>query len=442
MNAELRNAGLLSAVVLALVAAAVWWRRRGVKAEWTRKLVHFGGGMVCLSFPFLLQSPWTVLGMALALSALFAGGRRWGFLACLHDVDRPTRGSEYYPLAVWMVFVLSLGEPWRYVCALLVLGVADACAALIGSRYGTIRYEIETEQKSLEGSLVFLLISFLAIHLPLLLMTELPRATCVLAALLVAVLVTGFEAVSLHGTDNIFVPLGVCVILARITTKPVAEIAYQNASLVAMCVVIGWLARRTRSLNVSGTIVLILGAYGAWSLGSEWWALPILSAFVAYMASWYWLPADGRAGLLKVRIVFRAVIIPLLLVIGANSFDAGATLYHPFLATMGSVLAFALWNHVMRFRPVTGPKRWGLTLAIAILATAVVGLPVWRTFGPAPAITFLALLATVTVVAIAHNLCLGPKPRLEGDALWSACRLVLTGAAAIIMLALQHLTGR
>jgi dolichol kinase len=38
-----------------------------------------------------------------------------------------------------------------------------------------VRYEVEDEKKSLEGSLVFLVIAFLAIHLPVLLMTDLPR---------------------------------------------------------------------------------------------------------------------------------------------------------------------------------------------------------------------------------------------------------------------------
>jgi phytol kinase len=438
MNTELRNAGLLSMAVMALLAIAVWWRQHGAKAEWTRKLFHFGGGLVCLSFPFLLRSPWTVLMMALGLSALFACGKQWRFLACLHDVDRPTRGSEYYPLAVWMVFVLSAGELWRYVCALLVLGVADAGAALIGSRYGTLRYEVETEQKSLEGSLMFLLISFLAIHLPLLLMTDLPRATCVLSALLVAMLVTGFEAVSLHGTDNLFVPVGVCVLLGKITTKPVAEITYQDASLFTMCVGIGLLAWRARSLNVGGTIVIILAAYGAWSLGSEWWALPILSAFAVYMVSWLWLPSSDRTGLLKVRMVFRAVVVPLLLVIIANSFGTGAVLYRPYVTSMSTVLTFALWTHVMRFHPKSGRQRWALTFASSIVATAVAGLPVWWALGPAPVVTLCAILVTVAIVAVAHNLFVGAKPSLEGDALWSSCRLLLTVTAALIMLVLQR----
>jgi hypothetical protein len=51
------------------------------------------------------------------------------------------------------------------------------------------------------------------------------------------------------------------------------------------------------------------------------------------------------------------------------------------------------------------------------------------------------LLVTVTIVTATHNLVFGAQPRLEGEALSSAGRLLLTVAAAIIMSALQRLIG-
>ena len=43
------------------------------------------------------------------------------------------------------------------------------------------------------------------------------------------------------------------------------------------------------------------------------------------------------------------------------------------------------------------------------------------------------MLVTVTIVTKAHNPVVGAQPRMEGEALWSAGRLLLTVAAAIIM---------
>ena len=60
-------------------------------------------------------------------------------------MGRKSRGAEYYPLSVFLVFVMTPGRPWLYLAAVLVLAVGDAFAALIGSRYGVIRYEVEDE---------------------------------------------------------------------------------------------------------------------------------------------------------------------------------------------------------------------------------------------------------------------------------------------------------
>ncbi len=90
--ADLRGAAILSAVFVVLLVIAELWRRLGTpKPEWTRKLVHLGGGIACLFFPFLVQSPWVVLAMALTLTALFVLGGKLGFL------QEPARGGAEEP---------------------------------------------------------------------------------------------------------------------------------------------------------------------------------------------------------------------------------------------------------------------------------------------------------------------------------------------------------
>jgi dolichol kinase len=341
---DLPGAALLAAVFLALLVAAELWRRFGnPHAEWTRKLVHMGGGLACLFIPFLVRSAWVVLALALALTAVFALGGRLGFLRSLHGVGRRSRGVEYYPLSVFLVFLIARGRPWIYVSALLVLAVGDAFAALIGSRYGVVRYQVEDEHKSLEGSMVFLVIAFLAIHLPMLLLTGLPRPVCVLAALLVAALVTGFEAISLEGADNLFVPLAVAVVLGKITAQPLAEVIFQNLSLLVICLVVAAFVWRTRALNAGGTLAFILYAYGAWSLGSWQWALPAFVGFAAYLAVWVYRGRHGRPAGARVRTLARAVLPPFCILIVANSMrQAFAPAYGPYVAASGAVLAFCL----------------------------------------------------------------------------------------------------
>jgi hypothetical protein len=164
----------------------------------------------------------------------------------------------------------------------------------------------------------------------------------VLAALLVAALVTGFEAISLEGADNLFVPLAVVVILGKITTKPLSEVVFQNLSLLAICLAIGLAVWRFRSFNVGGAIAFILFAYGTWSLGSWVWALPVLVGFAGYLAAWRRFALPGHGSAVKVRNVARALLPPFTMLLLANSLGRYETFFAPYLATSAAVIAFSL----------------------------------------------------------------------------------------------------
>ena len=53
--------------------------------------------------------------------------------------------------------------------------LADAVAALIGIRYGTLQYQTTEGTKSVEGSVAFFFVAFLSVLVPLLVFTEVDR---------------------------------------------------------------------------------------------------------------------------------------------------------------------------------------------------------------------------------------------------------------------------
>ncbi len=181
---DLVGAALLCLMVaLNLGIAEAWARLRSPNPEFTRKYVHIAGGLGSLLFPFLVASHWVVLGLALGFAGLFLAGSRFGWFKSLGGVNRRGRGSEYYPLAIWGLFFISQGKPWLYIASVLILAVADASAALVGSEYGRIRYRVGNDgEKSLEGSFFFLLISFNAVQITLTLMTPWAPTKCILVA--------------------------------------------------------------------------------------------------------------------------------------------------------------------------------------------------------------------------------------------------------------------
>ena len=419
--ADVRGAAVIAALFgIILVLAEVWARAWNGKPEHTRKLVHLGGSAIGVFLPLLVESVAVAFLLTFGLSLLFFVTSKGKVLRSVGGVARSSRGSEYYPLAVFLVFVLAEDQYWRYLASLLTLGVADAFAALVGSEYGRVRYDVEDESKSLEGSLVFLVVAYLAIQLPTLLLTDLDPATVVLSSLLVALVVTGFEAISLRGADNLFVPIAACVILGKITTKPLEEIVFQNASLVGLCIVMGFGAHWFPALNVGATIAVLLFTYGLWSLGSPLWALPVLIGLVALVTA-----RSGRFSgkYIGVRPVARACIPLVAILVLSNTNAAHNFWYAPYL---GAAAAMTVIGVVQ----AGGSRARAVVLALAACAVIVL-LP--TRFAPSAPVSSVALLFGMALAGGGAALAMRrryPAQSRLGEAIPALTAMLTAGAVA------------
>lgn len=142
-----------------------------------------------------------------------------------HCVERRSEGGFYFLLAVCLLFAVGRERPLFYLISLLVLMLADSSAALVGTTWGRRFYSIKKERRSVEGSLVFLGVAFIAVCAPLLLWTDLDRSTAVLVGLQLALLVTCVEAVSTRGIDNLLVPVATYGLLVGMTGLNAGAIA-------------------------------------------------------------------------------------------------------------------------------------------------------------------------------------------------------------------------
>ncbi len=435
---------LLSAAFLAIVVVAEAWRRFGnPDPEWTRKLIHLSGGAIALCIPLVIRSSWVVLVMALAMSGFFALGKLGGRLRSLHGVSRKSRGTEYYPLVIYVLFCLTRGQPWKYVICVLVLAVADTLAALIGSRYGRIHYELDENRKSLEGSLVFFAAALLAVAIPLATWPDPsipPLASCLPAALLVAVLATGFEAIAQDGRDNIWVPLGTFAVLTKILRQPLREIAIQNAKLAGLCLAVGLIVWWSGSMNVGGTLVFVLAAYGCWALTSFDWVLPVILAFALYLLVGVMCRHRPRFGS---RTVVHWLLLPWLVVVAANFvwLRGDLAMYHflygPYLAACTAVTSQVIWYPISARGWLQTWKRIGGIAASILASWAVVTLVPWLAQTDVlPAALFWPLGATMVLVLPAALWEAGPGKAAP----LSQQRLVewaVIGGAASLVLAAQ-----
>ena len=98
LQSDALPAMFISAGILALfVTGELLHRFRGLRVELTRKLSHVGAGLIVLSFPWLLSSPWTVAVLCIAFAGLLAIGKVTGLLSSVHSVERQTGGALLLP---------------------------------------------------------------------------------------------------------------------------------------------------------------------------------------------------------------------------------------------------------------------------------------------------------------------------------------------------------
>ncbi len=240
---------LLSAV---LYVASVWSRRARLRPETTRKFIHVGLGLYCLTFPLLFTHTWQVAltcALAIGVFALARGRLRGSLGAGLHAVPRRSFGEMYFALAVALLFALrpfgagaaSL-EVVHYLLPIAILTISDTAAALIGARFGRLRFAVAGATKSWEGVTAFVISAWLVSFFALVFFTALSTVEAVLVSTLVALVGAAIEALSGHGLDNLFVPLGVYGALAFVSMSGhpgwAAACALLAATLLALAMIV------------------------------------------------------------------------------------------------------------------------------------------------------------------------------------------------------------
>jgi len=242
---EWQKAALVVAVFMALtISVRCYKRRRAIDGELARKAVHMGMGLVAMSFPLLFSTVWPAVVLAAFFTlGLFASRFVRGLGAFFGDlINPPSRqslGDMVFPGAVGLLFVFSHERALLFYIPMLILTLADSAAALIGSRYGAVRYRFCDKAKTLEGSAAFFVLALLSAYLPLLLFTATGRLDSLLIALTVALLVMLLEAVAWRGLDNLFIPLGAFFLLETLLTLSSAALVVHSgiAACLTLCFV-------------------------------------------------------------------------------------------------------------------------------------------------------------------------------------------------------------
>lgn len=430
-------AALLAVLLLGMLfALGVMRRRLAHHPELSRKIAHVFLGLVTLSFPWLFDSSAPVIALALATAVVLVALRT---IPELHDrfgplvggVGRESLGELYFPAGAAALFLLAGGDRIVFVIPILTLTVADAVAALIGLRYGSVHFDTAGGRKSLEGSLAFLMVAFLATHVPLLLYTDVGRAESLAIGLIFGVLVMLLEAVAWRGLDNLFIPIGGYLLLTNAMALDGAAL-WTNLVVAVLLLLVVLAVRRNQTLNDAALIAGVLIGYVSWSVGGWRWLVPPLVVFLSYAVMF------PRAEQLRTRphdlVALVAVTSAGLSWLALRQLLPGEGAYYAYTLSFATNLCFIgiTWFRV-------APARLPIARAVAVaslIAWVALFIPFILIGGRARAllVDVTAALAIIVVAALGYVVAVRPGRTAIHPHPWARQVLVALGASALGLL--------
>src|SRR5690554_505294 len=209
----------LVAIVLLLVFTELVYRRIGIKGEVTRKIAHFTATLSTVTFPYLFTDHWYVLALASFFFIVLFISKNGTQLKSIHDITRKSVGSYLLPIAIYLTFYFSLelGNRFYYILPILVLAISDPAAGIMGINMKIYNHRIKIFgrklNKTILGSSTFFISSFLISIIALYFNRMVFDAKTFWLALTIAVVGTVVEMFSWRGSDNLFVPVSVLLML-------------------------------------------------------------------------------------------------------------------------------------------------------------------------------------------------------------------------------------
>jgi len=452
--------------LLPLVVGTVRWASRvwDLPPEVRRKAVHVGMGLTALSFPWVFDSVLSVAVLGLLSLLVLATIRRRearrcqagegagdsepdaGGVAVLHGVGRASLGDLWFPLAVVFVFAWSRQREGTealvlYLVPILVLTLADAAGALVGTRYGASRFTCLSGWKSAEGCVAVFIGAFFSAHVPLLLLTGTGRAESLLIALILGMTVMLFEAISTKGIDNLVVPLASVFLLDRFLPMDASALGWRL--VVATLLLVFVLAcRKGASLEGGALLAAALFGYGCWAFGDWRFLVPPMILFLEHLLVTHrlrrvWQPRHDLTPVLG----FGLSLIPWAALAAWRPDWREACLAAFVCGTVAHLAMINLTTRVFIARRKASTRMKRLAWAKGL---ALIGLPSWLLVTRDPVVYAVGFLALAAISRIALEgfvrLCGNPEPYGDDPARWwRQGPVALFAGALVFALALRYL---
>ena len=192
------------------------------KPEVSRKFLHIMVGNMIFAMPFFAD-PWTMVWfLTLPITVVLFFLTEYSPIKIENSVTESGHAlGLFFYAAIWTILIAVFSKQlWIVALAIVPMVYGDGFAALIGQKFGKIKYTVFGGTKSLEGSLtmfvittvmsVFVWMVFTSIGYPM------PEFNLVYIIAISAV-ATACEALSYGGIDNLSVPTITSILYYLIT---------------------------------------------------------------------------------------------------------------------------------------------------------------------------------------------------------------------------------
>lgn len=264
-----------------------WIRKRtGWSQEVNRKLIHIMVGCCVVFTPYYFISYKPLIWFAFLYTAIDFIAVQTGKLKSMHGVGRISYGTVFFPLSTLILLILFWkNHPLVFMISMLIMSLPDAFAAIVGENLRNAhRYKLASDEKSIEGSIIMFLSSFICTIITLLLFGEqyslnIPISTVIWIGGITAAIATPLEALSSKGSDNLTVPLGSAFIIHFMLSHSYQDNIQLTVGLI-LALTISVFSFRIHFLNASGSVSTFILATIIFGAGGWAWTIPILTFFL------------------------------------------------------------------------------------------------------------------------------------------------------------------
>ena len=195
-----------------IIVSSKFFQKVGEEAS--RKYIHIALiGWWPIAMAFFDNVYWAVIGPISFVIINYLSYKK-DLIKTMERSEKDSLGTVYYAISLVFMVIYTfeiIHKPEIGLCAMGIMCFGDGLASIIGKAIKSYEYKIGKTKKTLAGSLTMLIITFTIIAIYLL---YTGNPLWFIKSLLLSMLLTIIEAVSIKGTDNLTVPIIATLLLS------------------------------------------------------------------------------------------------------------------------------------------------------------------------------------------------------------------------------------